>query len=69
MAKFEGDLTLNLKSFNFQELLRIALEEEEKFGDGFILDTIERGGKLLHRLTTDQMALLDGKWQRRCHAI
>jgi hypothetical protein len=27
--------------------LRIALEEEDKFNDGFILDTIEKGGKPL----------------------
>jgi hypothetical protein len=48
-----------LNPFHFQELLRIALEEEEKFGDGFILDTIERGGKLYNRLAIDRMTLLD----------
>jgi len=27
-----------------QELLRIALEEDKEFKDGFIMDTIEKGG-------------------------
>jgi len=27
-----------------QELLRIALEQEEEFKDGFIMDTVEKGG-------------------------
>ena len=37
---------LNQTCHFFQELLRIALEEEEKYNDGFILDTIERGGSV-----------------------
>jgi hypothetical protein len=28
-----------------QELLRIALEEEAQFKDGFIMDTVEKGGE------------------------
>lgn len=28
-----------------QELLRIALEEEEEFKDGFVMDTVEKGGE------------------------